>query len=35
VEEEPPEGSSVINGWAVGAGDDYGTYDRCLEVAEG
>ena len=35
MEEEPPKGGSVINGWAVGVGDDYGTYDRCLKVAEG
>jgi hypothetical protein len=35
VEVEPPEGGGVINGWAVGVGDDYVTYDRCLKVAEG
>jgi hypothetical protein len=35
VEKEPPEGGGVINGWVVSVGDDYGTYDQCLKVAEG
>jgi hypothetical protein len=35
VEEEPTEGGSVVNGSAVGGGDDNGTYDQGLEVTEG
>ncbi len=34
MEEEPRERGGVVNGQTVGSGDNYGTYDRCLKVAQ-